>query len=296
MSSHLALNLGDTSSGNPGQSSFGHGQIFDSGGINSGDGTGGGLPSFQTGNGTGYRSQYHLDQSEILKGLANRFVHSTAYLYLYGSMALASLLTVIMSIANECPGTIFYVVEMLVNVVLVVEVAIRFVAFGRQFWHSTFNILDLFLVFLCTLTLLIIFFSHDCSPYNRNNPDRKGRGGRQGKGEELLDSFLLIFRNGMQLMRLLAVVRRSGRNAFTRPSRIEVLSNRNENARLGGSDRMGGPNSVSLDIDLRDEERETRNRIRDGGGGQLGRNKKGTERENLMRGQEYEDDEEEEEL
>lgn len=46
-------------------------------------------------------------------------------------MAVASLLTVVMSLASECPGTLFYVVEMLVNVVLVVEVAIRFVAFGR---------------------------------------------------------------------------------------------------------------------------------------------------------------------
>lgn len=184
----------------------------------------------------------------------------------------------------------------------------------QQFWHSTFNILDLFLVFLCTLTLTIIFFSHDCSPYNRNNPS-KGRGGRQGKGEELLDSFLLIFRNGMQLMRLLAVVRRSGRNAFSRPSRIEVgnasrggggAAARSQDPRSNGpgiagrGGAGGGAADLTLDIDLEDDERATRNRIRDGGGGGMGvgagarGDKRGTEREGLMHGHDYDEEEEEE--
>jgi hypothetical protein len=130
---HVSLPLGGAASGGRRSEEIGRGQIFDSSAFSSSattdastSGGGSGLPSWST-----TRSQYHLPQSEVLKGLANRFVHSTSYLYLYASMAFASLLTVVMSLMTDCPGTMFYVVEMLVNVVLVVEVGVRFVAFGR---------------------------------------------------------------------------------------------------------------------------------------------------------------------
>lgn len=104
-------------------------------------------------------------------------------------------------------------------------------------------------------------------------------------------------------MRLLAVVRRSGRNAFSRPSRIEVgdTSGRGGQAlgrvETGGQQRSAG-HDLTLDIDLEDDERATRNRIRDGGGvaNVAGRAKQhGTEREGLMHGHDYHDDDEEEE-
>lgn len=184
----------------------------------------------------------------------------------------------------------------------------------QQFWHSTFNVLDLFLVLLCTLTLLIIFFSHTCSPYNRNNP--KAKHGRTGKSEELFDSFLLVFRNGMQLMRLLAVVRRSGRNAWTgRPRGIELdpgaigaggagayggrgagqvqqgQRRRGGAAGAGGQGGAGAANDFSLDIDLEDDAAATRNRMRQGGGSAA------PERQHLMHGGgSGADDDEEEEL
>lgn len=127
---HVSLPLSGANPGGRRSEDIGRGQIFDSSAFSSSATTdassSGGLPSWST-----TRSQYHLPQSEVLKGLANRFVHSTSYLYLYASMAFASLLTVVMSLMTDCPGTMFYVVEMLVNVVLVVEVGVRFVAFGR---------------------------------------------------------------------------------------------------------------------------------------------------------------------
>lgn len=66
-----------------------------------------------------------------MKGLANRFVHSTAYLYFYGSMALASLLTVFLSLYQDCPGTLFYCLELVINALLIAEVGIRGYAFGK---------------------------------------------------------------------------------------------------------------------------------------------------------------------
>lgn len=129
----------------------------------------------------------------------------------------------------------------------------------QQFWKSTFNIVDLCLVILCAITLAFIFFSHDCSPYRRGAGDAEPgpgetipgsrTGGRGGKGEELLDSLLLIVRNAAQLFRLLSVVRRSGQNVTGRVPAIDL------NAARG----------YSLDIDLEDEGNAARDRMADGG-------------------------------
>ncbi|EPQ28977.1 uncharacterized protein PFL1_03267 [Pseudozyma flocculosa PF-1] len=186
------------------------------------------------------RSHYFLSRDEILKGVANRFVHSSAYLYFYASMALASLLTVVISLRTECPGTLFYSLELVINLLLIAEVGIRLVAFGKQFWKSTYNIVDLGLVLLCVITLGIIFFHHECSPFRGGQ-----EGGRSGKGEELLDSVLLIGRNVVQALRLVSIVRRSGSSASSRPSRIEI-----------------GSRPYSLDLDLEDEGAMARDRIR----------------------------------
>ncbi|KAJ1027977.1 hypothetical protein NDA13_003429 [Ustilago tritici] len=198
------------------------------------------------------RSHYFLSRDEILKGVANRFVHSSAYLWFYAGMALASLLTVVISLTSDCPGTLFYGLELAINLLLIAEVGIRLVAFGKQFWKSTYNIVDLGLVLLCAITLLVIFFHHECSPFRRG-PTYPGddedvpRGGRSGKGEELLDSILLIGRNVVQALRLVSIVRRSGSNVTSRPTRIEI-----------------GNIPYSLDLDLEDEGAMARDRIRIG--------------------------------
>ncbi|SAM61246.1 uncharacterized protein UBRO_00894 [Ustilago bromivora] len=198
------------------------------------------------------RSHHFLSRDEILKGVANRFVHSSAYLWFYAGMALASLLTVVISLTSDCPGTLFYGLELAINLLLIAEVGIRLVAFGKQFWKSTYNIVDLGLVLLCAITLLVIFFHHECSPFRRGptypgDDEDAPRGGRSGKGEELLDSILLIGRNVVQALRLVSIVRRSGSNVTSRPTRIEI-----------------GNRPYSLDLDLEDEGAMARDRIRIG--------------------------------
>jgi hypothetical protein len=66
-----------------------------------------------------------------MKGLANRFVHSTGYIYFYAGMAIASLLTVFLSLLQDCPGTLFYSLELAINALLIAEVGIRGYAFGK---------------------------------------------------------------------------------------------------------------------------------------------------------------------
>ncbi|EIW87056.1 hypothetical protein CONPUDRAFT_116090 [Coniophora puteana RWD-64-598 SS2] len=173
-------------------------------------------------------SIYALTRSEMTKGIANRFVHSQAYIFLYLGMAALSVTTVVLSLSDGCPGFAFYVLEVIVNMSMILEVAVRFVAFGRQFWRSPFNVLDLILTLFCAITLLVLAFA-GC--------------GATSKEEEVLDTLLLIARNVLQFGRLAAVMRQSGQSIFSRPKPIDISAVR----RAGYS---------SLDLDLEDEEEE----------------------------------------
>ncbi|KAJ6503331.1 hypothetical protein C8R47DRAFT_1105664 [Mycena vitilis] len=174
----------------------------------------------------GTRSIYALTRSEITKGLANRFVHSRTYIFLYLGMAALSVTTVILSLTDGCPGLAFYVLEVIINTSMILEVGIRFVAFGRQFWKSPFNVVDLILTVFCALTLLVLAFA---------------KCGSTSKEEELLDTFLLIARNVLQFGRLAAVMRQSGQSIFSRPKPIDINA-----ARRAGF----------LDLEIESEEEE----------------------------------------
>lgn len=253
-SPYPATNGHSNGGGAPREVSIGVGTVYDQNAFGSGPYSR--VATDEGSNPTPSRSHYFLSRDEILKGVANRFVHSSAYLYFYAGMALASLLTVVISLTSDCPGTLFYGLELAINLLLIAEVGIRLVAFGKQFWKSTYNIVDLGLVLLCAITLLVIFFHHECSPFRRgpvpptypgDDEDVPSRGGRSGKGEELLDSILLIGRNVVQALRLVSIVRRSGSNVTSRPTRIEI-----------------GNRPYSLDLDLEDEGAMARDRIRIG--------------------------------
>ncbi|KAF8640602.1 hypothetical protein AX17_000263 [Amanita inopinata Kibby_2008] len=172
---------------------------------------------------------YSLTRGEIMKGVANRFVHSRTYIFFYLGMAALSVTTVALSLTDECPGLPFYILEVIVNTAMILEVGIRFVAFGRQFWKSPFNVMDLSLTAFCALTLLVLVFA------------KCGAGSR---GEEVFDTLLLIARNILQFGRLAAVMRQSGQSIFSQPKPIDINA-----ARRAG---------LSLDVDLEsdDEDRE----------------------------------------
>lgn len=77
------------------------------------------------------RSIYALTRGEITRGVANRFVHSRTYIFLYLGMAALSVTTVVLSLTDGCPGTAFYVLEVIINGSMILEVGIRFVALGK---------------------------------------------------------------------------------------------------------------------------------------------------------------------
>ena len=77
------------------------------------------------------RSIYALTRGEITRGLANRFVHSRVYILLYLVMAGLSVATVVLSLTDGCPGPAFYILEVIINTTMILEVTIRLVALGR---------------------------------------------------------------------------------------------------------------------------------------------------------------------
>lgn len=77
------------------------------------------------------RSLYAMTPREVAKGIASRLVYSQYYILLYLALAALSTTTVILSLADGCPGFAFYVLEIIINTAMIAEVSIRFIAFGR---------------------------------------------------------------------------------------------------------------------------------------------------------------------
>ena len=168
------------------------------------------------------RSSYHLPASEQLRGVANRIIFSRYYILFYFVMMSLSLTTVILSLIatrefviqlavergsrlmktdeHRCPPIAWHILEIIVNVMMVVEVSTRWVAYGKvsliipirkrcsdhrlltslcplalphtqlvepqKYPMTPLNIIDLLLVLFCTVTLILVF-RNPCSTGTR---------------------------------------------------------------------------------------------------------------------------------
>ncbi|KAI9330619.1 hypothetical protein BDR26DRAFT_807310 [Obelidium mucronatum] len=136
-----------------------------------------------------------MTQAEVLTSAANRILHSKFYKWLYLAMMIMSLFCLALSFIQQCPSGLYYWMDAIVNITMIVEVLIRVNAMGKNFWKSIWNQIDIALVFLCILTLFWLIFG-ECQVDSAN-------------WETELDALLLIARNAVQLFRLISMVNKN---------------------------------------------------------------------------------------
>ncbi|ORY38118.1 hypothetical protein BCR33DRAFT_789042 [Rhizoclosmatium globosum] len=73
-----------------------------------------------------------MTQAELLTSLSNRLLHSKFYKWLYLAMMILSLFCLVLSFIQQCPSGIYYWLDALVNIIMIVEVLIRVNAMGKQ--------------------------------------------------------------------------------------------------------------------------------------------------------------------
>ena len=93
----------------------------------------------------------------------------------------------------------FFFLEALVNGLMVIEVAARFIANRRRFWESLWNRVDAVLVVFCLFTLVLIIFGHHQCHIGESDPTKE---------VEILEQIILILRNGMSLSRSVSLIQR----------------------------------------------------------------------------------------
>ncbi|KAI8587018.1 hypothetical protein BDZ88DRAFT_399164, partial [Geranomyces variabilis] len=147
--------------------------------------------------------------TDLLHSFANRILHSNYWKAFYVCMLALSVACLAGTYFNPCPGPWICTMEIIVNTGMVAEVCVRVVALKKLFWLSYWNIVDLALVPLCLLTFVIVLFT-PCSASSR--------------GELEFEDMLLIFRNGVVLSRLAAVVQKNRTQLGVQPRNIDLMT------------------------------------------------------------------------
>ena len=140
-----------------------------------------------------------MHQADTWKALATTILQNPLFKFFYLVAVLISLLTLIISFINRCPPLIFFFLEALVNGLMVIEVAARFIANRRRFWESFWNRIDAVLVVFCLFTLVLIIFGHHQCHIGESDPTKE---------VEILEQIILILRNGMSLSRSVSLIQR----------------------------------------------------------------------------------------
>lgn len=109
------------------------------------------------------------------------------------------------TIAVPCPPSWIVAIEVFINIVMILEVLLNIYIVGiPNFIRSASNLIDLCIVGVCILTLHMLLAG--CSKHTM---------------EKFGDSVLLIFRNCIQLVRLLLLWRRQRTRARQTESRVD---------------------------------------------------------------------------
>jgi len=131
-----------------------------------------------------------LTRKEVITNLANRIIHSKKYTIFYTFVIVLSLILLAMTFTTQCLPNMYIVIDYFINISFIFEVILRVNALGKNYWNSILNVIDLIILPLCVVTVIYLSID-DCS----------------NKGEKIADNIILGVRNGLQLFRLLLLIK-----------------------------------------------------------------------------------------
>ncbi|KAF9928732.1 hypothetical protein FBU30_002150 [Linnemannia zychae] len=138
---------------------------------------------------------------------------------LYIVMAILSIWSIVLSVRQGCSSSsLFIILESIINGTMIIEVALRLTALGKNYWRSTSNILDIILVIFCFITLILVL--QGC--------------GSGHETEEVLDTILLILRNAVQSWRLYTMIKKNSLIVNPRVGAIDFNNVRHESLDIEG--------------------------------------------------------------
>jgi hypothetical protein len=152
---------------------------------------------------------------EVLKSMANRLLHSKSYQLWYIALACISLFCMIVTLIWAHPPLLVFVLEYILCLALFFEVLLNWAVQAGQYWKSKSNLFDVGMLFLCVL-LIIIFHSH---PHRTLNDSSSS-----DEWQSFLDAFVLFVRNGIQLVRLVFLLKKHRSSTLTRESIVDLES------------------------------------------------------------------------
>ncbi|KAJ1965519.1 hypothetical protein GGI12_000700 [Dipsacomyces acuminosporus] len=169
-----------------------------------------------------------LTRQEILHGAANRLLYSQFYTFYYIGMLALGLVSLVTAFVEKCPSLFFIILESVMCICMILEIVTRGIAVGKSFLTSWWNYFDIVIVLLCGITLILL--TRGCSASSNS--------------EELFNTIMLVIRNGAQISRLLATLRKNRRQLDARGMNVDLDSNSDF---LGMINDMDGLVGVSED-------------------------------------------------
>ncbi len=102
------------------------------------------------------------------------------------------------------PSITFVVLDVIINFALIIEVSLRFMALGKGFWKSTWNLFDLIITALCVATLVALLVTRPLA----HHEECHSRSEEFRNKENMADLVLIVIRNIAQGVRICVMMRK----------------------------------------------------------------------------------------
>lgn len=116
------------------------------------------------GGGAGQKLATAVSRREVWSMVASRLYFSRAYILFYALMIVLSIVAIVMLLATHYLTSAYTVppllvaLEIILNVFLTLEIAVRYVSQKDEFWKNNYNVFDLLVTLLCLFSVVCFLF------------------------------------------------------------------------------------------------------------------------------------------